>query len=164
VGSLGDSLIGALVGALVGSVLGYVFSYHSARRTRGEDLEERRKRLMRALAHEIGVDMPPDMRDEPTHQLHVTSGVHLATLEPLIDLAAHIQDERLLRALAVLRSRSEDFNDEIQATNALYVNLAMDLTPSAEATKKSALEFVAAEYAGVREAADHVLELLQIPR
>lgn len=151
--------MGALLGAFVGSALGYLFSYRLAKQTREADVEQRRRRLMRALSHEIAVDIPPTIRasDDLNWEMTVTSGVHLATLEPLLGLVADLPDEGLLAALAKLNSEAKAFNDELVSINALWLTSRdrLDLL-------ESALGYIDDQYAEVRKASQTVIELLEV--
>ncbi len=148
-------MVGALVGAAVGSVLGYVGSYHLARRNRNEEVQERRKRLMRALATEISLEIR-DLKWAPG-LFTLSTGVYLSTLAPLIDLAADPEGGELLQALAHLRSRSDSYNDVIGWTNPMQT-LRLDGT---ELTRVMA--DAEASYREVQRAAERVRPLLTIP-
>jgi hypothetical protein len=157
-GSLGDTLIGAFLGAGLGSVLGYLGSYHLSRRARAEDLEARRRRLMRALAHEIAVQVPAELAQLPAAIINLYWGIELSSLEPLVDLTADFEDTKLLDALLALKGHCKVFNDLIVSINALQ------LGPVSTEGRNWAHTSVVATFGRVRRAADVVSELLQVKR
>lgn len=124
---MGEAIVGALIGAFVGSVLGYLFSYRLADQTRRLDLEDRRKRLMRALSHEIAREFE-ETGEGSDEQITIWSGVHLATLSPLIELVADLPDEALLLAMTRLHAEVNSFNDMAQSINHIQVHIATNET------------------------------------
>src|SRR4051812_19020977 len=116
---MADAIIGGIVGAFVGSVLGYLFSYHLGRLQRKQEVEERRKRLLRALSHEISA-MPPQGNPYSAANTEIFTGTHLATLDPLLDLSADL-DEGLVSRLAVLKAAIHQYNDLIGTVNQVAI-------------------------------------------
>lgn len=161
-GSLGEGLIGALVGAFVGSVFGYLFSYRLAQQTRRQDLEDRRKRLMRALSHELAAQVPVRPHEPNGDQITVWSGIHLATLEPLLDLVADLPDEGLLQALAAFQANVTNFNDAIVSVNALQIEGAVSSPEHLWQNMDAAFDYANRIYDEARADAKRVLGLLEV--
>jgi hypothetical protein len=152
---IAETLLGAFVGALFGSVFGYIASYHLARHARQEDVVERRKRLMRALAHEISLEVKDLTWGDVPGRWTLSTGIYLSTLAPLLDLSADMGDDKLLGALAHLKSRSDSFNDVIAWTNPLHTH------PMTSAQMDSFMATAQASYQEVKDAAALVVPMLE---
>lgn len=155
---MGETLVGAFAGAVIGSILGYIGGYHLARRARHDEVSERRVRLMRALSHEIALEVRELRWGDVPGRLTLSTGVYLSTLEPLLDLVAELHDERLLQALAHLKSRAESFNDVVGWTNPLQTQvMTQEQLDGFHASAQGS-------YQQVRDAAATAVELLAIRR
>jgi hypothetical protein len=157
---MGEAIVGAVIGAFVGSVLGYVFAYYLAQQTRRQELEERKGRLLRALSHELQVQAPPITDDLESEHVTIWSGFQLASLEPLVDLAANDPDEELLQSLAALQASVTNFNDTIASTNALEIQGAGSDPELLRQNLRDARKYAQGVYDEAQSDANRVLEAI----
>jgi hypothetical protein len=113
---LSVNIVGGVVGAVVGSVLGYLFAFALWRTQARSSSEERRRRLQKALMHEISRigDSPPPY---DAAKFIYLDPIRLVSLAPLLEEAAEHSDE-MLEIVIDLAVSISTFNDQLAVFHA----------------------------------------------